>query len=434
MRFRLFWRRSATAAGVYVSAALGFAATVAAARLLGPRDFGVFAIAIATAAFVQVLLDSTVEEAVVKYGFRYAKQDDLSRLRRLFTVASVVKLAGASLAALVIAAFAPLAGAVFGIEGIVAPLLIAATLPLVQAPEGIAGAALMVRGRYDLRGAFMAVSMAFRLAGIAVGASYGVTEAVAGVVVGQAFASLAVAAAGAAMLSPLLRARSRPLGADRGPLRRFVLHSAATTALVAARASLAPVLVGVVASPVQVGYFRAAQAPMTGFFSLSAPARLILFAEQTSDFEAGRLDRVYRLLGRYVLAAVAAAVAIVPLLWWQMPAVVRLLYGAEFLPAVDAMRLITVAGAIWLVFGWTKSFPVSIGRPDLRILAHGVETAVLVPLIVLLAGPWGATGAAGAMLASTAVFAAVWLVLLVRIRTGHVAARRPAAPSEAVLP
>jgi O-antigen/teichoic acid export membrane protein len=71
---------------------------------------------------------------------------------------------------------------------------------------------------------------------------------------------------------------------------------------------------------------------------------------------------------------------------------------------------------VQLVYGWTKSLPVSIGRPNLRILAHGVETAVLVPALILLGAEWGATGAAGAVLASTLVFAAVWTILLVRLR------------------
>jgi O-antigen/teichoic acid export membrane protein len=75
-----------------------------------------------------------------------------------------------------------------------------------------------------------------------------------------------------------------------------------------------------------------------------------------------------------------------------------------------------IAAAIQLVFGWTKSLPVSIGRPGLRVLAHGVETAVLVPLLVVLGSRWEATGAAGAVLIATVVFALVWAVLATRLR------------------
>ena len=75
-----------------------------------------------------------------------------------------------------------------------------------------------------------------------------------------------------------------------------------------------------------------------------------------------------------------------------------------------------VAAAIQLVFGWTKSFPVSIGRPALRIWTHGVEMLVLVPLVAVFGSRWGATGAAAAVLVSSAAFCAYWTVLFLRIK------------------
>ena len=68
------------------------------------------------------------------------------------------------------------------------------------------------------------------------------------------------------------------------------------------------------------------------------------------------------------------------------------------------------------MLGWTKSFPVTIGRPGLRLVAHGVETAVLLPLIVVFGNYWGVTGAGGAVLVSSVAFALVWLVLILRLR------------------
>ena len=99
-----------------------------------------------------------------------------------------------------------------------------------------------------------------------------------------------------------------------------------------------------------------------------------------------------------------------------MPWLVRVVFGSEFLPAVDAARIVLVSAAILLVLGWTKSFPVTIGRPRLRIITHGLETIVLLPLVLILGDRWGVTGAAVAILVSTLVFAAAWLVVLSRIR------------------
>ena len=89
---------------------------------------------------------------------------------------------------------------------------------------------------------------------------------------------------------------------------------------------------------------------------------------------------------------------------------------AEYLPAVPAARLILVAAAIQLVLSWTKTFPVTIGRPGLRLWAHGVETAVMLPLIVVLGKQWGVTGAGRGGAGLVGRVCAPWVVILLRLR------------------
>jgi O-antigen/teichoic acid export membrane protein len=79
------------------------------------------------------------------------------------------------------------------------------------------------------------------------------------------------------------------------------------------------------------------------------------------------------------------------------------------------------AGAIQVVLGWSKSLPTTVGRPRLRVLTHGVEAAVLLPLVAAFGAAWGVTGAAVAVLLSTLAFAAAWAVVLARL-SGDVAA------------
>jgi O-antigen/teichoic acid export membrane protein len=64
---RVLVRRSATAVGIYLSVALGFLATVIAAREFHSKTaFGLYTIVVTAAGFFQSLLDLTVEEAVGK--------------------------------------------------------------------------------------------------------------------------------------------------------------------------------------------------------------------------------------------------------------------------------------------------------------------------------------------------------------------------------
>jgi len=415
---RVLWRRSATAIGVYTATVLGFLTTVVATRELGTHDYARFAAVLAATGFFQLLLDLTIEEALVKYGFRYAESKSWGRLRRLFEVALAFKVLGGLLAGLALLALAPVAGEIWSTEDVLVPMVIASTIPLLQAPEGVAAGALILRGRYDIRGAFLAFSMGARLVGLAIGCRFGVTGGVIGMVIAQVAATAAICTVGVAAFRRFPPAAADPLADDGRPLRSFIFRSTLASSLVSGRATLGTALLPLVAPLVQTGYFRNAQAPATGFSALSAPARLVLLTEQTRDFEAGRHDQMYAMLRRYIVSTSLLMLVAVPILWWLMPWLMGIAYGADFRAhASDAARLILIAAALQLVWGWSKSFPVSIGRPGLRVLAHGVEIAVFVPLLLVFAAAWGATGGAVAVLVSTIAFCALWTVLLVRVRT-----------------
>src|SRR5215831_2944791 len=222
-------RRSATAAGLYTSVALGLLGMVVAARELGKEDFGLFTTVVAAAGLFESLLDLTVEESLTKFGFRYIAGEDWGRLRRLFVIAIRFKALGALLALVALAVFAAISDWVFGTSGLTGPMLAVAFLPLVQTQEDVAATALLLRGRYDLRGGFLSLSMGLRLAGIAIGAHYGVLEAVLGMLVAQVVATAAVAAAGLAAFRRFPAQPSRPLDEDRREIRSFVVQSSVAT-------------------------------------------------------------------------------------------------------------------------------------------------------------------------------------------------------------
>lgn len=423
MASRELWRRTATAAGMYGAVVLGLAGTLVASRVLGPRDFGVLAVVLAVVAFAQTLLDLTVEEALVKYGFRYVEGGDWGRLRRLFGGALAVKLAGALLAGVVIAALAPFADSLFSHEGLLAPFLVAALIPVAQAWEAVAASALILRRRYDVRAWFSLASQALRLAAIGAAASFGVTPTVVAVAAAQAAATALLGSAALVTFRRFPAAPARPLGEDGRGIAGFVLRSSVATGIISLRATLAAPVLGAVASTTAAGFFRVAQAPQQGLGALTSPARLILLTEQTRDWERGASDRVFASVRRFSLAALGLMAVCVPPLWWFMPQLVRAVFGDAYAPAGGPARIILVAGAIQFVFAWTKSLPFSIGRPGLRILTHGVEALVFVPLVVVLGLRYGVTGAAWAVLGSTLAFAALWLLLIVRIRRATPAPR-----------
>lgn len=408
---RLLVRRSLTAVGIYSSVVLGFLGTVVATQEFNStRVFGDYATVIFATSFLQSLFDLTVEEALVKYGFRYSTREDWGRFRRLFSSALRFKLAGSLVGALGLVVFSQIAP-----HRLEVPCLLAAGIPLGQSLEGLAGSMLYLRGRYDIRSLLLTWSMALRLAGIAVGAHFGLAEAIAGVLAAQVASTASVGVVGLLAFRRFPSAASRPLGEERREIFSFILQSSAATGILSLRGGLAPLLLGAVTNTRQVGLFRVAQAPQSGFQALSAPARMILLTEQTRDWEKGRQSVVLRGVRRYsLIASGVALVAVPPLLIW-IPDIIRHVNGPEYVGAASAARLLTLAAAVQLVVGWTKSFPVTIGRPGLRILTHGVETIVVLPLTLVFGALWGAAGAAAAVLVGMCAFAIVWAIVFLRI-------------------
>jgi O-antigen/teichoic acid export membrane protein len=432
MRSRLFLRRTTAAAGIYASVVLGFLATVIAAHRFSTTTFGLYALVLSAAGFFQSLLDLTVEEVLVKYGFRFVTREDWGRLRGLFRSALRFKFLGALVASLALLALAPLADEIFHKSGLGTPIAVAALIPLAQFAEGTAGVALVLRERYDLRAVFLFVSMGLRLAAVAVGTGYGLTETIVGIVVAQVVATAAVGVAGLVAFRRFPRVPAVRLGDERRGVLAFLGQSSVATMMTSLTAPLGVLVLGRVASATEVAYFRIALAPQQGLGALSAPARLILLTEQTRDWERGSPGTVFAGIRRYMAgAAILSAIVLPPLLVFT-PELVRLFFSARNVGAVDATRVVLIAGALRLIYGWTKSFPVSIGRPNLRIWTHGVETLVLVPLVAVLGAEWGATGAAGAVLASSAAFCAYWTLLYARIRREPNFAVTPPTPAQEV--
>lgn len=409
---RLLVRRSLTAVGIYSSVVLGFAATVVATRQFHSAvRFGDYSTILFAVALFQSFFDLTVEEAVVKYGFRFVAQEDWARLRRLFVSTAGVKAVGGVLGAAGLLVFA-----FVGAQRLQTALILAAFIPIAQSAEGLAGVMLYLRGRYDIRSLFLTWSMALRLAGVGVGAHFGLVEAIAGVLAAQVVGTASVAVVGLVAYRRFPVVKGGTLGPQRREIVSFVVQSSVSTGVQSLRTGLGPLLLGAVSNTAQVGLFRVAQAPQSGFQALSAPARMVLLTEQTRDWEKGRQSVVLRGIRKYSVLALGLSILAVPPLLVFVPDLIRWINGPEYVGASGAARLFVLTAAVQLVVGWTKSFPVTIGRPELRVKTHGLETALVLPLIGVLGLRWGATGAAGAVLVGMCAFAFAWIAIVGRMR------------------
>lgn len=417
-----------TVAATYLSVGFGTLGTVVLAQRLGLSGFGTLAVVLATAAFAQTLLDFTVDGTLVKYGCRYCARGDWGRLRRVFRRALQFKLLGGLLAAACLAATAPLAHYVVDAPSVALLLLVAALIPLAQAPEAVGAAALFVDGRHDVRALLTLAGTLLRLVALALGATFGVLGALVAIVVSQLAVTLVVGLVARRTLRTFPAAPERELGDDARELTRFTIHATLTTAVTSVRTALVPLLLGV---PAQAGLFRAAQTVEQGFDALALPARTILLSELTRRWEAGARREVLRSLVRYALTTAAAAGAIVPVLLVAAPTLLHFAYGDEFGGAAPVVRLFVVAAAVQLVFSWTGPFAVAVGRPRLYLIVRSAEATVVLALVLFLGASAGAAGAATAVAIGSVGYGACWTTILVRYWEREQIAQRSGAPAHA---
>ena len=256
-----------------------------------------------------------------------------------------------------------------------------------QSPEGVASAALILRERYDVRAWLLASSMGLRMTGLAVGAHFGVTEAVVGHRRRPGGGDRAAGRDRARRVSPLSRRRAG--AARRGPPRhsplRLPLQPCHGRRLAARRARAAAARRRLQAGagrvlphrPGAATGARVAQRAGAPDHAHRADARL----GARRDRSGLRRRSPLRVLGR---AADGAASCRPPTS--SCPGSCASCTARTTRAASDAARLVLLAAALQFVFGWSKSLPVSIGRPGLRVIAHGIESVVMIPLVVVL-GP-----------------------------------------------
>lgn len=122
------------------------------------------------------------------------------------------------------------------------------------------------------------------------------------------------------------------------------------------------------------------------------------------------------LLSRTLRLTVYTNVLVLIPLWLAAPLILRVLFGANFVPATGAFRWLLVAAVIWSASTIVISGLQGFGYPGLSTIARFLSAAVTVPALLILIPRMGIEGAAIASLIGYSVMLIVALVALVRRR------------------
>ena len=377
----LGWSFASTALARFGTLAIG----IALARILGPQEFGTYAVAMVALLALLSFNELGVSLAIVRWPGE--PRAIVPTVATISVAASVVVYAACYLGA---PAFARLMG-----NADAAPVVrVLAVCVLVNGIVAAPAALLQRQFRQDLKmiadqvttwlGAF--ISIAGALGGLGA--------------MSLALGQLTGAVAGGLLLAAFAPAGLR-LGFDRPTARellRFGLPLAGSSIVVFAVANIDRLIIGAVLGPVPLGFYVLAvnlsNWPVTMFSQpvrAVAPAALARLHDNPAAMRSTFLSTAGLLTSVTVPVCVLLAVAAEPL--------IKLVYGTAWGPAAAVLPWLALLGALRIVFELIYDYFVVLANTRVVFTVQVLWLLVLVPAVYLGARQGGSAGAAAAQFA-----------------------------------
>lgn len=398
----------------WLAGASGFAGVLSifylafAARGLGARDFGTFALVLTYGQLVANLVQFQSVKGVIRFGAIHLRNARPDRLPRLFgfmaTLDALSIVVGSVVAVIGVPLVASLLQWSVDQQRLAAIFAVALSLGTGGTPSGI----LRLFGRFDLIGFTDAIGPIVRLVGAFAawleGGGIAVYLAIwAGAVISQSCAQW-LAAVITFRVRPTFGIRAfRMVLNENHRVGRFMVLTNISNSVTLFWMQLGTLAVGAVAGPVQAGGFRIAQRIAKG---IGNPVELVTralypeFAKLVADNNFARLGRM---LVRITAVASALAALTVAIVAFGGKWILALIAGPQFEFAYLPLVLFSVATAIDLAAFALDPYHIAQGRAGrifrIRLIGAGAYLIILLLLLPRI----GASGAAIAAIGASAV-------------------------------
>lgn len=394
---------------------------------LGLREYGRFALVLAFVLLVGQIFDVRLGPAMTTFGARKLAAGDSRGAVGTFQLSYVVDGATGLLGFAVVAVLAPLVGPrLVGEDGTQLILLFAVTL-LVSTVDETSISILRLLNRFRLLAIYSTALEVARLA--LVGVMLATWRSLGGLLIALIVYDLAGAIANALFAGFALRketGRSLRRSAlaqtrdDRRPMLRMVFHTSLASYSRLAQVQLPVILLGVWTAPTQVGIYKVAASAASGIARIVDPMFTAILPRlarlRANDHFADMRALVFK---GTAIASFAMGAVFIAFIVFRQP-----ILGALGGKSAEAGGIVLVlAGAAQVVNGivfWNYPLLYACERANVVARVSVAGALVQVVALALLVPPFGATGAATALLVSQMMINIVATALALR------ALKRPA--------
>jgi O-antigen/teichoic acid export membrane protein len=378
-----------------------FVETIVLARYLEPEELGVLLLAIAFPEAVQQLLDFRIKDAMTKYLSEFLAHDRPRHALALVKLLWLIDVGVAVVALLIVLAAAGVAADLF-VDHPDARLLISiyAIGMFFACLDSAAGSVLRVMDRFRLAFAAGTAGISCRLALVVtvVVLGGGLEALVWARVGGELVLALIQGGATLAVLRPLLRhRRAAPialLGGRRREIRDFLFHTNLTGVARMASQKLDTLLVGALASPAIVSFYK------LGLQFGKAPALLTdalhvaLFPSFARDFARGRMRQIRDTARTSSLLMLALMVPVLLVGGLFGADLIAAIVGESFRDAGTPMFLCLIGITPFVVFFWVPPLLLTTGHSGVLLRTVIAGTVLQLVALVALVPGLDASGAA----------------------------------------
>jgi O-antigen/teichoic acid export membrane protein len=197
---------------------------------------------------------------------------------------------------------------------------------------------------------------------------------------------------------PLGSAPLRLLQGTYGELGQFLLGSNLTALLKTSGGYLEIPVLAHFASPAQVGYYKLAKSMVALISRIGEPFYQAIYPELAKAWSAQQRSLFFELIRKTSFLLVGLTSVIILPLMGLAPWIIQWTAGPDYLPAVDALRILAVAIGLQFIFNWLHPAALAIGRPSIsnlalsmRFFVQGLSAFALVPLFGLTGMAWSTT-------------------------------------------
>lgn len=400
------------------SAAVSLVQGVVVARWLGPSLYGVAALVIAYPTMVQTIFSARSSDVSVRYLGIFHQRSDHARLLATRKWCYTIDVAIAVVSALVVALTSRVAATRLTASADTAGLMTLYSLALI--PSTLAGtsyAVLAVTRSFGTIAVVETVSAALRaslvIAFVLLG--WGVPGVIWASAAGEALWGviyITVAAAGARRVfdvSPFAGSYAALRGYRR-EIFGFLLSNDLTVLVALIPRQLDLLLLGYFRNPAEAGYYRLAKSLSSIANYALGPLQRVTYPDLVQVCDSGdrsalrqRVRRLLLTVGLPIGGAMLAAALL-------MPAVVRLLVGGAYAPAVFPAQLMLASASIWLSFFWMRPLFLARGAtiPWLKINAVVGVVSLLAYFFAVRQGGYIGLAACSSVIAILSTVLGLW--------------------------